>query len=380
MNKKLKKNSFHYLTKAVFFILILFLFSCKNFRKKNFLPDNDYAVFFKIENFENYKKISVKNDFNQLKIYILTKDKTSIPDSLKNKNTIIKIPIKSAVYLSTTFLGFVEALNERQTVRGIDNGKYIYDRKISAMWKHGKVVELGQVSATNVEKIIELNPDVVFVNDFDIQVNKFAEKLAKFNIPVIIVHEYRELQPLGRAEWIKFFGEFFDKEKEADSIFLEIKKHYKKISQLKKTEKPGILVNIPFRGVWYLPGGNSYFAHLISDAGGNYLWKNNPDYKSFIVSMEEVLSKKDSVDIWLNTGQATNIKTILQSDKSMDLLFENETIKIYNNNKRLNKYGGNDFWESGVVRPDLVLHDLFYIFHHKKINPDSLVYYQPVAE
>ncbi len=378
INKLFCKNSFRITPKTVFFLVFLFIFSCKNQQIQDFKKINDYAVFFKIENFQYYKKISVINDFNQARIYILTNKISKIPDSLKAKYTVIKTPVKSAIYLSTTFLGFIEALGERQSVKGVDNGKYIYDSTLSAMWQQGKIADLGQVSAMDIEKIINIKPDVVFVNDFDPQVNKLAEKLTKFDIPVIIVREYRELHPLGRAEWIKFFGEFFNKEKQADSIFLEIDKSYKKISDLKKLTKPGILVNIPFRGVWYLPGGNSYFAHLITDAGGNYLWKNNTDYKSFIVSIEEILSKKDSIDIWLNTGQATDIKTIMQSDKSMNLIFENKKIKIYNNNKRVNKYGGNDFWESGVVRPDKILKDLFLIFHNQNPNTDSLVYYVPI--
>jgi len=354
----------------VIIFMTIFIFSCKRIDNK-IVTTNEYASLYKIEEFNGYKKIKIELNDKTTRTYILT-EKDNIDDSLK-KYTFVKLPIKKAVYLSTTQLGFVETLNKRETVKGVCSGYYIYDAKLQKAYNSGEIEEIGSYPNINTEKIIQINPDVVFAYDFDSKVMSTEDMLKKFNIPVVYVNEYLESHPLGRAEWIKFFGAFFQEDSLANYIFKEIEERYNSISKKQLKEKKGILLNIPFQGIWYLPGKDSYFVKMIKDAGGNYLWNNLQGVSSYPVTLEQIYAKKDSIDIWLNTGRAKTIKEIINTEPKVKL-FYNNSIKIYNNTKRINHNGGNDFWESGVVRPDLILQDLNYIFEGD-VQDDSLVYY-----
>lgn len=356
----------------ILFFSILFLFSCQKNVQTNLKATNEYSTYFKIENYKNYKKVTVVLKDQSTRIYILTYDTEKLSDSLK-QYTIIKLPIKNAVYFSTTQLGFIEKLDKRETVKGVCGCKYIYDSILFAKYKAGEIEEIGNYPNINTEKIIQIKPDVVFAYDFDSKIANIEQVLNKFNIPVVFVNEYQESHPLGRAEWIKFFGAFLDADSLANKIFSEIETNYKLIAENKKSTPNGILLNIPFQGIWYLPGRESYFVKMLTDAGGNYLWKEFKGNQSYPVNVEKIYSKKDSISIWLNTGRATNLNEILESEPKIKL-FYNDSIRIYNNIKRTSKEGGNDFWESGVVRPDLILQDLNKIIENTA-DSNNLIYY-----
>ncbi len=362
------------------FSLVLSCSSEKEQQNINLMQFPEYAKGFAVKKNKNYTQISVfnpsQNSKEQSFNYFLVKRNSTIADSLKNKN-IIKVPVKNAICLSTTFLGFIEEINERKTITGISGTKYVYDSLIREMIKNNKIKEIGSSQNLDIEKIITIKPEVVFAYDIDGSLSSKLKILEKFDIQVVLIGEYLENHPLGRAEWIKFFGYFYAKDSLAKIKFDKIKKAYKNLTDkiLQKTDKPGIVLNIPFQGIWYLPGGKSYMAKLIEDAGGNYLWNNNNKNESFSVNLEEIFLKNDSIDILINPANAKSIQDILKTDKRLKNLNCIKNKNIFNNNKRHSKSGGNDFWESGAVKPHLILKDLIFIFKNKT---DSLYYYQKI--
>lgn len=360
--------------------LVLSCSSEKEQQNTNLMQFPEYAEGFAVKKNKNYTQISVfnpsQNSKEQSFDYFLVKKNSTFPDSLKNRN-IIKVPVKNAICLSTTFLGFIEEINERKTITGISGTKYVYDTLIREMIKNNKIKEIGSVQNLDIEKIITIKPEVVFAYDIDGSLSSKLKILDKFDIQVVLIGEYLENHPLGRAEWIEFFGYFYAKDSLAKIKFNKIEKAYKNLTDEipQKTDKPGIVLNIPFQGIWYLPGGKSYMAKLIEDAGGNYLWNNNKKNESFSVNLEEIFLKNDSIDILINPGNAKSIQDILKTDKRLKNLNCIKSKSIFNNNKRCSKSGGNDFWESGAVKPHLILKDLIFIFNNKT---DSLYYYQKI--
>jgi iron complex transport system substrate-binding protein len=136
-------------------------------------------------------------------------------------------------------------------------------------------------------------------------------------------------------------------------------------------------VGSPYRDAWWVPGGESYLATLIADAGGDYLGKKNPSNESYVISFEHALSWANQADIWINMGNLLSKNEILSADSRFENFKVFKQGKVYNNIKRLGENGGNDFWESGTVYPNLVLRDLITIFYPELIDKE-LVYYQEI--
>ncbi|MBN2776710.1 MAG: ABC transporter substrate-binding protein [Bacteroidales bacterium] len=376
-------------TKTLFFILITFLFiHCKNEKtQKNadieIINQNKYAQGFVIEKNENITKISVVNPWqnaeNEVFNYYLIPKENTVPDSLKNEK-IIFTPISKVVCLSTTHLGFLEVLDERNSIYGLSGTYYVYDSIIQQKIDANEIAEVGFEQNLDIEKIISIKPDVVFAYDITGTLNPKYEQLNKLGITVVLVGEYLENNPLGKAEWLNFFAAFYQKDSIAKEHFDFVEKEYNKNTQLavEASSFPGVLINTPFQGIWYLPGGESYMSKIIADAGGNYLWNNKKQVESFPVSLEEIFSKNEKINILINPGVQNTKKEILATENRLSELNCIKNNNIFNNNNRIGKNGGNDIWESGTVNPHLILNDLIQIFHPELFPNTKLYYYKKI--
>lgn len=281
--------------------------------------------------------------------------------------------------MSTSHLGFVDVLNENNSVVGISGSSYVSHPEIRQRVENGEAVDVGYGQNLNYELIVNQHPDLVMVYGIGSEVAEYSKKLEELGIPVIMNAEYLEENPLGKAEWIKFMATFFEKETEAAQFFEKIETEYSSLQKLTEDQqnRPKVLVGSPYKDAWWVPGGNSYMAHLIADAGGDYLGKSNPSHESYVISFENALTWGNEADVWINMGSLASKKEILATDirfKSFRVFNEG---KLYNNNKRQNERGANDFWESGTVRPDWVLRDLISVLYPGLISEET-VYYQEV--
>jgi iron complex transport system substrate-binding protein len=228
--------------------------------------------------------------------------------------------------------------------------------------------------------MLKQKPDLIFVYGVGGEVSSTVMKMEDLGLKVFFVSEYLEEQPLGKAEWVKCFAPLFEKEKEADLFFSEIENNYNLLKEKIKNiqQKPSILVGLTFRDSWWVPGGKSFLANLIADAGGNYIGKDNPSRESFVLSYENALKWSESANIWINVGTVNSKAEILDTDERLKKFPAFLSAKIFNNNGRMGPEGGNDFWESGTVYPDKILGDLIRIFHPGLLQSDSLVYYKEI--
>ena len=232
---------------------------------------------------------------------------------------------------------------------------------------------MGDAFSLNVEKTLLLKPEALMMSGYN-QTDANVQRIGQAGIPVIFNNEWMETSLLGRAEWIKFVAVFYDKELQADTIFSGIDKRYNdlKIKVQNVTNKPKIMSGNNFRGTWYMPAGRSFMGQLFRDAGAGYFYANDTTTGSLPLNLETVLKNFAETDVWLNVNFST-IDALIKADSKHALFRPAKTGQVYNFNKRLIPSTANDFWESAVARPDLLLGDVIAILH-----PDLMPDYEPV--
>lgn len=370
---------------SLVFLLSCFLFlGCNNVVDKTI--DNNkilkevklnYAKGFSIQLGDDFKVITLKNTWKGEKTlyqYVLFKDEK--PKGF-NGATFIKIPIKSIVCFSLTHLAFIDKLGELNSIKGLSGCDFVSNKRVVEKIKNKEIKEVGNSQLINYELLIDLKPDLLMTFGIDETANNQLNKFKTLGLNVVLNSEYMENHPLGKAEWIKFVGAFYDKDSLADAIYNNIETEYNKLTELAKSveNKPTVFVGMPWNGAWYLAGGKSFQAQLFADAGANYLWANNQETTSFIVDKEVIIEKALNTDYWLNVNAYNSLEEVTNVDTKLKAFKSVKTSTVYNNNLKVNESTGNDYWESGVINPQLVLADLIKIFHPELIS-DSLVYYK----
>jgi iron complex transport system substrate-binding protein len=377
------------LTKILFLISLLFT-GCGNSGSRDILIGHaigkntdrpTYAEKFAVEKIGNYHLVSVyapwQNASDNAFRYLTGSDPRNIPDSL-SRHTFIRTPVERAVIMSTTFISFLDTLDVLHTVKGVSGGSNIYHPTLRKNFGSGEVREVGYDHSMNYEVLVDLQPDVVFMFGVQSGIMQTIKKLEEIGIPVVICADYLEPHPLGRSEWLKFFAAFYEKEDQAGRIFSGIVERYNAIAESAPgySPRPSVLLGLPWKDTWYVAGGKSFAAQLISDAGGRYIFDDEDHAEAKPVSIEKVFMRGLEADIWINPGVATNRNVILDHDLRFEMLNAYQQERVFNHTKRVSPGGGNDYWESGVLRPDLVLNDLAAIFRDQHIDNNALFFYE----
>ncbi len=309
--------------------------------------------------------------------YLINRDSANSLDIEPAK--LVYVPVQKIICMSTTHIAMVAALDERHTIAGVSGSDYVFDEKISALIQKGQISNVGYESGLNNELIIRIAPELIILYGIGSESVGYTAKINELGIKTMFNADYLEENPLGKAEWIKLFGALYCKENLADSIFNSVVESYNKVKELVKKstgEKPKVLLGLPFRDSWYVSPGNSYVSRLISDAGGDYLWNDTKSTVSMPYGLEDVFMRANDADYWLNIGSVTSKKEILSVDKRLEILPCYINDNLYNNNKRISSGGGNDYWESGALYPNLILKDIATILHPELFYERELFYYK----
>lgn len=342
-------------------IIIIFILvtSCKKevsrkLNNTNFYHESTikYAKGFDIIISKNEKKLIIKKPYSNTLDnfeYILKKGRS------KHLN-VINTPIKKIVVTSTTHIPMLELLGEEKALVGFQNTDYISSTKTRERIDAGFVKELGNEAALNTESLLELKPDAVIGFTMD-SYNKTFNLIEKHGIPVIINGDWREESPLGRAEWIKFFGVLFNKERLADSIFNNIELDYLAAKRIAKenTGYPSILSGaIMSNDIWILPAGESFVAQFLLDANVNYLWKETKGKGSLQLSFESVLDKAQHADYWIAPGYFSSKAQLLENNPHYKNFTAFKNNSIFTASTKRGVKGGVVYYELGPTRPDLI--------------------------
>lgn len=361
------------------FSLTILLFSCNSKTENHKINDKPikietpkYAKGFNIEYYENYKVLNIFNPWEkgkiQEKIYITSEKNLTFP---KN-NVVIITPIENIAISSCTHIEFINLLDSVNIIKGVCSPELIYNSTIQKLYKEKKITNLGDAFNINIELLLNLNPQGLMLSTYNKQDNN-TKRLEQSGIQLLYNNEWTESTLLGRAEWIKYFGILLDKKEKADSIFNHIETNYLLAKKLAKSipNKKSVMVGSNFKGTWYVPGGQSYMGQLLQDSGADYYYSNTSDTQSIPLNFETVLDKFHNADVWLNAPTST-IQELFEIDSRHKLF--NSAIKgeVYAFLARTNSYGANDFWESGIAHPDLLLKDIIWALY-----PELLTEYIP---
>lgn len=318
-----------------------------------------YAQYFKIYYYDHFKIIE-SGKKPQVDRFIVADKALDCTTSLYQ----FKADSKRFIATSTTHVSFLSVLGMEERLVGFQGTHYLYNKKF-------KTREIKDIHyQMNAEEILSLKPDLVMAYSANLAGIKKVEAFRKLKIPVVLNYDFEERHPLARAEWMVFSASFFNQDSLIQEFFSKIEKSYNEYKrQAQGLTKKNVLVGDIQGGKWATCGGESDLAILIRDAGGNLLLKSNA-HETQSMSLEKVLKISEAPDLWLT--QNTWDSLISASKDSRYKKFQG--IPTYNNTKLLNDKGFNDYWETGVSRPDLLLADMFKIFHQK--NSENLTWYK----
>ena len=339
-----------------------------------------HAQGFTMEKHGDVTLLTVSNPWqgakNMMYRYVLCPKGTEIPVEYA-QSTVIHTPVEKVICLSTTHVAMLSALGKVSSIQALSGTTFVTDTLIRKAIDSGLVVDIGYEQGLNYEKIISLNPDVIFAYGVGGEITGSMARLAGLGQKVIFNAEYLERTSLGKAEWIKFMAAFYGCEKQATDYFDVVRDEYQSLCRLVKDreQRPKILCGLPWQGIWYIPGGETWMAAMIADAGGEYIWKENTSHESIPVNIETIVHQGGTADLWINTGAARTLDEIKSADDRLSHIKPFRSGAVYNNYARAGVGGGNDFFESGVINPHIILKDLIKIFHPELLPDHHLNYY-----
>ncbi|MFS4417061.1 ABC transporter substrate-binding protein [Maribacter sp. 2307ULW6-5] len=363
--------------------LLFSMASCREAAPKNGAQEGTpgpmaHALGFQLDNSGPYPVLAVTRPWpNAKKTFryaFIPKDSMAGHDhAAAQYDAVVGTPVENLVVTSTTHIPALEALGGLTRLKGFPDTKYISSMPARELIAKGDIKELGQNERLNVEMVLELRPDAVVGFAMDAN-NASYELLSKAGIPVLYNGDWTEQTPLGKAEWIKFFGVLLGKEDQADRIFKDISANYRHIKELAKEAKgmPTVLSGALYKDVWYLPAGESWAAQFIRDANARYLWEDTQGTGSLSLSLESVLEKGREAEFWISPSQFKSYAGMAEANEHYQQFGAFHSKNIHTFSATVGPTGGLLFYELGPQRPDMILKDLVHIFH-----PELLPDYQP---
>lgn len=282
-------------------------------------------------------------------------------------------PVGSLVCMSTSYIGFLEEIGAEDVVKGISGKNFVTNATVREA-----AVEVGYEAAPDYERILSLQPDLVITYTVSSVLPTYIVKLRSLGVRVLILYEHLEPDPLGKASYVRLFGQLTGRREKADSAFDAVRARYESLSLPEEIpDREKVLLNIPYGDQWYIPGAENYLTRLIRDAGGEVLGAEEGTGQSSTISVEKAYSLSQEADLWLHPGLCRTKDEL----RAVHPLFGDFPVirkPVYNNILRYRSGGGNDFWESGAMHPEWILEDLISILHPERSESAPLRYYLAV--
>ncbi len=357
----------------LFFFGLLCLVGCRH-EALDVGQGMDHAALLNIEKANGYTRVDVKDPWSDgriLRTYLLVPRDSTLPAPLPN-GVLLRTPLRRVVTFSATHAALLAQLNSLDAVAALCDTSYIISPSLRAALRSGRVGDGGSSSQPDVERLLLLKPEALFVAPIE---GAAYENLEKAGVPLVMCTDYMEASPLGRAEWMKFFGLLFDCESRADSLFNAVAQSYDsvKTATVNAVRRPSLMCDLRQGAAWYVPGGNSYIGKLYADAGVDYLFADYAESGSVALTFETVLQRAVSADLWFVKYAAASPLTYegIASDYSPYTRFSPWK------NRRI--YGCNTlevpFYEEVPFRPDRYLRDVVSICHPELLPGHRLHYF-----
>lgn len=367
---------------CIFNLAVLLLCSCSNGSKTAFFANDkphivrlDYAHHLHLIRHKGYCVAEIQNPWDTTKIldtYILVPHDEKLPTSLP-KGTIIHIPLRKAVIYTSVHSSLATQIGATQNIAGICDLQYISQDVIRQGVRSKRIADLGNSMSPDVEKLMSLKPDGILVSPFE---NSGGYgRVGQLGIPIIECADYMEPTPLGRAEWVKFYGLLFGQEKKADSLFTSVKRQYLSLKELaqKASTRPEVFCGTMEGAVWYIPGGKSTTGILYADAGARYAFASNEKSGSVPLPFEAVYSRAAHTTIWFvnyNQPGALTYKELLAQNEHYAHFYAFRLHHVFACNT-----GHTPYYEEYPFHPDLLLRNLIEILHPELLQTKYFRYY-----
>lgn len=287
--------------------------------------------------------------------------------------TVIETPVRSTICMTSLQLSNFIKLDELDAVVGITSTRHLFNADMQKRLDEGKTHKIGIEGNFDNEIIMGINPDVILISPFK---RGGYDVLTEVGIPLIPHLGYKEMTPLGQAEWIKFIGLLIGKEEKANRIFAEIENRYLELVKLtSEVKKRPVVFSGELRGGnWYAVGGKSFLAQLFKDAGADYFLKNDVRSGGVSLDFETVYSQAAYADYWriVNSYKGEFTYNVLQAEdvRYADFqAFKKKQVVYCNMSQK-------PFYESMPVEPEVVLADLIAVFHPQLLPNHTPRYYE----
>lgn len=289
---------------------------------------------------------------------------------------VVKAPVRRVVCMSSSHVAQFDAIGQVRRIAGVSGIDYITNSYINAHRYCGEVRDVGYDTNIDFELLAAMRPDLVLLYGVTGENGVVTGKLRELRIPYLYIGDYMEESPLGKAEWLVLAAELCDCREQGTEVFDGIAARYNALRDKIAADtaaRPRVMLNTPYRDTWFMPSSRSYMIRLVEDAGGAYVYTKNDGNTSVAVDLEEAYLLAREADVWINTGACNSLAELTAQNPRFARIPAVRNRRVWNNNRRRTPAGGSDFWESGVVRPDVALHDLHTLLHQ---TGDSTVYYQ----
>jgi iron complex transport system substrate-binding protein len=355
-----------------------------------FRPGTDYfpdkstvldATNFTLSYHDSYQVLTVKQPYphGRSESYVLVRcgaPALALTGDLAHAQQIT-VPVTSLYSASTTQLGMIAELGQANVVTGVADTAYVVDPGLRQRIDTGKTVGYASGRQLNVEGVVAAHPNVLVTSGID---EPGYPKLREAGVDVVADAEWLEATPLGRAEWVKVLAALTGTEKKAGELYGKLRDDYGAVARKTAVAQPvSVLPGAMYQGTWSMPAGGDYAGRLIRDAGGSYPWADETQSAALQLNFESVYAKAGQAPLWLVTDNWKTISDAMAADNRYGELAAVRTGQVWSATKTIGAGGGNDYWERGPARPDLVLGDLVAILHPDLAPNHQFTFYRRVA-
>ena len=339
-----------------------------------------YAVGFDLLSEGDHQLLQIFSHYNETSdttIYVFAREGATLPARYAGYKSI-RVPVENIALLHSSYISYFNFCGTKDRIKAISEVKYVYDDEIYNDAQSGKLREVGYGDALDKEQLLTLGIELVVTVGWPNVPNKNQQRLEELGIPQIVFSDWQESTLLGRMEWVKVVAALTGKLDPVNERFEEIVNIYDSLQHLTREieNAPTILCNLPYRGSWYVPGGNSYVSNLLHDAGGRYLWADDKGTGGLQLDFETVYAKGLNADYWINPGFSFSVQDVTDKDQRLKDFSPVRSGKVYNSVNKIARNQANDYWESGIINPHLILADVIHILHPEVLPKHQLVYYK----
>jgi len=325
----------------------------------------------------------MRNPWDTLSVmrrYLLVPRDSAMPATVPEGATVLRTPLNKAVVYSAVHIALIDELGQGDIISGVCDSRYVHTPVVLDGLRDGRVADCGLNTDPDLERIVSAGPEAILLSPYE--GNRDFSRLERLGTAVVECADYMEPTPLARAEWVRFYGRLVGEEARADSLFAEVEKAYTRIKETVAdagSNRPRVMLDLPYQGVWYVPGGRSTMNCFLSDAGAENIFGSHDVAGSLGLSAEEVLVEAGDADIWL-------IRYDMPAPLTLGTLAsENPLYTRFRPWKENNVWGSNSteslLFDDLAFHPERLLRDMAAIFHTEvsSLPPHSYTYFKPLS-